>query len=55
MSADQGWQAVLPHGERLLWHGRPNGGVQISDFFTPRLPFALVFTAFAVFWMAATS
>jgi hypothetical protein len=55
MSADQGWRAVLPHGERLLWHCRPNGGVQISDFFTPRLPFALVFTAFAIFWMAATS
>lgn len=55
MSVEPGWQAVLPDRERLLWHGRPNGGVRLTDFLTARLPFGLVFTAFAVFWMAATS
>jgi hypothetical protein len=55
MSVEPGWQSVLPEKERLLWHGRPNGSVQMADFFSPRLPFALVFTAFAVFWIAATS
>lgn len=55
MNVEPGWHAVLPDKERLLWHGRPHGGIRLSDFFTPRLPFELVFTAFAVFWMAATS
>ena len=55
MSDDGGWSAVLPEQERLRWHGHPSGGVRLADFFTARLPFALVFTAFAVFWVAATS
>lgn len=55
MSVELGWQSVLPDQERLLWQGRPNGDIRFADFFTPRLPFALVFTAFAVFWMAVTS
>src|SRR5690606_36789829 len=55
MHVDPGWQSVLPHKERLLWHGRHNVSVQMADLFTPRMPFALVFTAFAAFWIAATS
>jgi len=55
MSAERGWQSILPEAERLLWQGRPDGSIRLADFFTPRLPFALFFTAFAVFWMAVIS
>ena len=55
MTPDTGWQAFLSDGERMLWSGRPAGDIAISDFLTARLPFGLVFTAFALFWIAVAS
>lgn len=55
MAPSQGWTDFLAPGEKLLWQGRPAPGVRLGDFLTARLPFGLVFTAFAVFWIMATS
>ena len=55
MRPDGGWNGVLGDSERLLWHDRPDGGIAIGDFLTARLPFGVVFTLFALFWIAATS
>ena len=51
----QGWTDLLGPGEKILWQGRPNASLRLGDFFSTRLPFGLVFTAFAVFWMMATT
>lgn len=55
MTADGGWQDILPPGERLLWHDRPRGSLTIADFLTGQLLFGGVFTAFAAFWISAVS
>ncbi|GHA30059.1 hypothetical protein GCM10007989_27170 [Devosia pacifica] len=55
MSAELGWKAVLPDQERLLWHARPSATIRMADFATARLPFGIVFTVFALFWMSMTA
>lgn len=48
-----GWNDILSRDERLLWQERPASDLRLADFINLRLPFGLVFTAFAVFWMSA--
>lgn len=45
------WAGLLDEDERILWQGQPNGstGLKASSFF--KIPFALFFTGFSVFWM----
>lgn len=48
-----GWTDILLPGERLLWQARPAADIRLADFISVRLPFGLVFAAFAVFWITA--
>lgn len=50
-------QPYLEREERLLWAGKPRGGIQFKPFDLFMLPFGLAWFGFALFWtyMAAQS
>jgi hypothetical protein len=50
---DYSFQQFLLSGERLLWTGRPPGGVHLrmADWFL--IPFSVVWLAFVTFWNVA--
>jgi hypothetical protein len=43
-------QGELAPGERLLWSGRPRGGVVFTATDAYRIPFSLLFLGVSVFW-----
>ncbi|MCB1334411.1 MAG: aspartate carbamoyltransferase catalytic subunit [Roseivivax sp.] len=47
-----GWEGILEPGETILWQGRPDGAVDLSPAMLFTGAFGLVFSGFAVFWMA---
>lgn len=51
----QDWVGILQKDERIVWQGRPSGGLhlRLSDF--PLILFGLFFSGFALFWMTAAS
>lgn len=50
-----GWEGILDTGERILWQGRPDGGVTIGPGEIGLAAFGLVFSGFALFWMRMAS
>ncbi|MCR8726606.1 aspartate carbamoyltransferase catalytic subunit [Frigidibacter sp. ROC022] len=46
-----GWDDILDPGERILWQGRPRGGVIWTDLLSVQSVFGLFFAGFAVFWV----
>lgn len=50
---DYSFQQFLLPGERLLWTGRPTGGLNLrpADWFL--IPFSFVWIAFVIFWNVA--
>jgi hypothetical protein len=46
-----GWEGILAPGERILWQGRPEPGVDWAALVDFRTPFGLFFAGFALFWM----
>lgn len=46
-----GWEGILAPGERILWQGRPEPGVDWQALVDTRTPFGLVFAGFACFWI----
>ena len=50
-----GWSDYLEPGERILWEGRPDGGVSCRGLDPKRTLFGLFFTAFALFWTLAAA
>lgn len=50
-----GWEGLLAPGERILWQGRPQGGVVWSGLIDPRTPFGAVFAGFSIFWVATAA
>jgi hypothetical protein len=48
--ADKTIRAELGPGERLVWAGRPRGGVRLTAADALMIPFSLVWCGFAVFW-----
>ncbi|KIQ70352.1 hypothetical protein [Wenxinia marina] len=50
-----GWEDILAPGERILWQGRPAGGIVWSDLVSVQTVFGLFFTGFAVFWTSMAS
>jgi Bacterial PH domain len=47
-------QGELAPGERLLWSGRPRGGIVFTATDAYRIPFSLLFLGISVFWQALT-
>lgn len=47
-----GWEDLLEPGERILWQGRPDARVEWGEVLSFQSMFGLVFTGFAVFWVA---
>ncbi|MEZ5796022.1 MAG: hypothetical protein R3D63_00080 [Paracoccaceae bacterium] len=48
----EGWEGILTPGERILWQGRPEPGIDWRGLVGGRMLFGLVFAGFALFWMA---
>jgi hypothetical protein len=51
-SVDYQLQGELAPGERLLWSGRPRGGIQFQASDAYRIPFSLMFTGVSLVWEA---
>ena len=49
--AAPGWEGYLEPGERVLWQGRPRGGIDWRRFAGQRTVIGLVFMGFALFWV----
>lgn len=47
----EGWEGILAPGERILWQGRAEPGVDWPALIDMRTPFGLFFAGFACFWM----
>ena len=50
-----GWDNILVPGERILWQGRPNPGIQIGLGQVLSAAFGALFAGFAAFWMLMAS
>ncbi len=50
-----GWEGILAPNERILWQGRPRGGLGFGPGALIALPFGLAFSGFALFWMVLAS
>jgi hypothetical protein len=50
-----GWEGILDPEERILWQGRPDGGIVISVANIASGAFGLFFAGFALFWMIMAS
>lgn len=46
-----GWEGLLEPGEQILWQGRPDGRMTLSQINPMQLLFGLFFSGFALFWM----
>lgn len=46
-----GWEGILDQDERILWQGRPDGGIVLGAANMSTVVFGLIFTAFSVHWM----
>ncbi|RMF36852.1 MAG: aspartate carbamoyltransferase catalytic subunit [Alphaproteobacteria bacterium] len=46
-----GWSAYLDPGERIIWHGRPDGGFYVRPMNWAVAAIGIVFAGFALFWM----
>ncbi len=51
MSVPAGWEGILDAGERILWQGRPAGGIRLRLPLMGGFLFGLAFAGFALFWM----
>ena len=47
-----GWEDILDKDERILWQGKPRGGIDWSRVLEFQTLFGLFFTGFAVFWVS---
>lgn len=45
------WAGILDEGERILWQGRPDGGIALRPRNIAMAAFGLFFAGFALFWM----
>ncbi len=50
-----GWEGLLEPGERILWQGRPDSRLVWADLLQVQTLFGLVFTGFALFWIASAA
>ncbi|KFI31555.1 hypothetical protein CDV50_02215 [Haematobacter massiliensis] len=53
-SASGGWEGILEPGERVLWQGQPEPGLDLSRASLGRLASALPLVIFGLFWIAVT-
>ena len=49
--SDTGWEGILDQGEKILWQGRPDGGIHLKITNIMTFLFGLAFAGFALFWM----
>lgn len=45
------WGGILREDERILWQGRPDGGLRITPRLLPLSLFGVLFMTFAIFWI----
>ncbi len=56
MKTDQtGWNGILEQGEAIIWQRRPHTGFRVKLSQAAAIPFGLVFSGFALFWMDMAS
>jgi hypothetical protein len=52
MTQTAGWDGILADGETIVWQGQPEPGIAWRDAISATSAFGVVFTGFALFWMA---